>query len=692
MNGNTWTANGRIQQKDSVAAIGGGLSTAVAPTPKVEQKVSLSQTVRAIERQSDRNPPEDSWKCKKHLLISIFFDGTGNNLDADLSTMEHSNVARMYRAHMPDDTLNGISRIYVPGIGTLFPAIRDDGCVETLGVDTHGGMGAIGQARLDFAFEKMQKFITTSEPLCKEITMISLSVFGFSRGATLARAFMRDLLNPALGFSEIQGTQLHWKRGKHPLEVRFVGLWDTVAAVGVAMSGNNVKDYRSPLRWRGNAPRLLASLPGLATGGRLPTSARFLDAATLAFGTPGADPAPGPADGHAAWADGLAIPGQWITGQCVHMIAAHEQRNSFPLDSVLRGSEAPPKTMEIAYPGMHSDVGGGYRPGEGGRGRAARAGVDNLSQAALKPSQISLRTMYDEALAAGVPLRHMGNPVEWQTLNRDDFQVDPGLIPLFNHYMAKANTANAPLGDAMLAHMRLYFAWRFQHIKRRGRVKEDQTIEDNKKVFDADAQALKAQKNALAARRTQLLGERKNAGVGKAPVARESMHHVHPDTLLPISDEVWQTLQSIDEQIIQTDKKTKEVQARIDTLPSHGTLAHNLDVFDDELLYDVRSIADVIARDPGKRALLRPHYRNLLETYEAEFIHDKGLRDEKIIAFFDNHIHDSLADFNKDWTLPSDPRVIYTGGDSKLRYASLEDSPETPRNLASIGNADQQTA
>ena len=89
---------------------------------------------------------------------------------------------------------------------------------------------------------------------------------------------------------------------------------------------------------------------------------------------------------------------------------------------------------------------------------------------------------------------------------------------------------------------------------------------------------------------------------------------------------------------------------------------------------DVRSIIKAIAAKPtnGKaRANLRPHYRVLLEAYEAEFIHKKGLSDQAIIQFFDEYIHDSLAGFGKDATLPSDPRVVYLGGDEKFAYASL---------------------
>jgi hypothetical protein len=66
---------------------------------------------------------------------------------------------------------------------------------------------------------------------------------------------------------------------------------------------------------------------------------------------------------------------------------------------------------------------------------------------------------------------------------------------------------------------------------------------------------------------------------------------------------------------------------------------------------------------------LRPHYRALIEAYENEFEKNKGLTDPAIISLFDNYVHDSLAGFAGDATLPSDPRVVYLGGDLKYEYA-----------------------
>lgn len=660
----------------SVATCGGGQRTDAVPAA-TRQKPTLLQKSQAMGERLQNQPPAHT--CRQKVSISVFFDGTGNNLKADLPTLEHSNVARLFRAHMrPDDigSDENIIPIYVPGIGTLFPEIGDPGKGPIPFVDTHNGMGAVGQKRLDWAFEQLELRIAKAEARAQnptdKIEMISLSVFGFSRGATLARAFIRDLVKAEGGKCVIEGAnQLRWKRGHYPFEIRFMGLWDTVAAVGLAMGANNVNAIRSNRRTTTNAARYLA--PGLVA----------MRAVDLAFGAPGADPAPGSIDGHGAWAEGLAIPGHLISGQCVHMIAAHEQRNSFPVDSVLRGETRPANTKEFVYPGMHSDVGGGYRPGEGGKGKAMPTGELNPGMA-QNLGRISLRAMYDEALVAGVPLRRMNNPEQWKRDNIADFETSPFLIDRFTHYMAEVRASGLRLGDAMLAHMRKYFEWRFHHILIGARTRDLQQIEANEKVWQADAQSLAAQKSALAEQQRLLRDERSRVQMQATSASMQQQRQpgmVDPHTLLPtpagevaareVTAPFRQRIAAIDDKLADTERQIKELQAREETLPSRGTLAKNLTAFDAELLDDAKSIAAVLDTNPAMRQALRPHYRHLVEAYEAELA-GKGLRDEKIIAFFDNYVHDSLADFDKDCTLPSDPRVVYVGGDTKMRFAHVE--------------------
>ena len=82
---------------------------------------------------------------------------------------------------------------------------------------------------------------------------------------------------------------------------------------------------------------------------------------------------------------------------CRHFVAAFEQRSCFPLDSIRNeDGQYPPNTYEVVYPGVHSDVGGGYPQNDQGK---ARGGTNELV------SQIVLHDMYAEAFAAGAPLQ-----------------------------------------------------------------------------------------------------------------------------------------------------------------------------------------------------------------------------------------------------------------------------------------------
>ncbi|MFL5353399.1 phospholipase effector Tle1 domain-containing protein, partial [Archangium sp.] len=93
----------------------------------------------------------------KDLWLTFFFDGTGNNLDADQRADEHSNVARLYRAHEEDDEGKGIFRFYIPGIGTRFAEIGDPG-----GERTGNGFGARGEDRLQWAMDNLERRIKAS--------------------------------------------------------------------------------------------------------------------------------------------------------------------------------------------------------------------------------------------------------------------------------------------------------------------------------------------------------------------------------------------------------------------------------------------------------------------------------------------------------------------------------------------------
>lgn len=154
-------------------------------------------------------------------------------------------------------------------------------------------------------------------------------------------------------------------------------------------------------------------------------------------------------DGHFAWASGtnLVVPG--AVARCMHLVAAHEVRASFPLDSVCVGGRLPGNCKEIAYPGVHSDVGGGYLPGD--QGRSPGAGPAGVRP---KLSQVALAQMYREARMAGVPL---GAPPQLIAARRDNFAIDPALRQAFNAYIEATRTGRVPArngkGDPHFARM-----------------------------------------------------------------------------------------------------------------------------------------------------------------------------------------------------------------------------------------------
>ena len=351
--------------------------------------------------------------CCKTLHISLFFDGTGNNLNNDLlqSEVPHpTNIARLFRACIGDGIAGGTThqgdkargltdnagvglgsyfKYYMPGVSTPFPEMGDldystaglasawfgeervnwgllmiidairrtldqpplatevlSAAVKSMGT-WPGFEGVSGQRHRLAEFTKQLRAIEAplryavlqpTPGVCK-LLGIKLYVYGFSRGAAAARAFVSWLdelmrSRPTLSFGDLE----------IPITVEYLGIVDTVASVGIA------------------------------------------------------DIVPG-ARGHMGWADGnQQLPASGLVKRCLHLVAAHEQRVSFPLESIRRQTgDYPPNCIEVIYPGVHSDLGGGYLPGDQGRG----VGRDDR----LLLSQLALHELYADAFAHGAPLK-----------------------------------------------------------------------------------------------------------------------------------------------------------------------------------------------------------------------------------------------------------------------------------------------
>jgi hypothetical protein len=225
--------------------------------------------------------------CSQSLWISLFFDGTGNNLDIDVPKSKHSNVTRLFLAHELENASTGRYPIYVNGLGTPFLEIG-----ETSASTTGLAFGVGGERRLQWARAEFDKRITKAKARAtnpkQPIRMINVALFGFSRGAALARAFAVRLA------SECRQQGEGWQYQGYRIRLYFMGLFDTVASAGLPASAKAI-DYSPIVRFAAQA--VAVSLPGpLVSLGLI-----------LA-----------PKDGHYLWAGNLKIPA--MAEQCIQAL------------------------------------------------------------------------------------------------------------------------------------------------------------------------------------------------------------------------------------------------------------------------------------------------------------------------------------------------------------------------------------
>lgn len=167
--------------------------------------------------------------------VNVFFDGTANNyynvtaekkLEGEESYQNAlSNIARMWSSLVKDSTL---LTLYVEGMGTT----RNEKD-STRGLALATGETGIDK-RVDSAFPRLVDLVVEKRGNGGLPAILSINVFGFSRGAAAARSFVH-LVN-----TEKQkrfGTT--WDKVK--ILCNFVGLFDTVASYGLNHS-NDVQE------------------------------------------------------------------------------------------------------------------------------------------------------------------------------------------------------------------------------------------------------------------------------------------------------------------------------------------------------------------------------------------------------------------------------------------------------------------
>lgn len=370
------------------------------------------KAIRSANRDVDNTPPGPFQDCRECVHIALFFDGTGNNRFDDDATQRWSNVARLFFAAR-DEPVVGIYPIYIAGVGTRYNASRSwaeriDSWVEDMTLGNAGGLGGDrrldgGDAQMNDALERAMlqnaktegaKASQTAQRMQGEgfdkmfaalanhrlIKTISFSIFGFSRGAALARAFANRLaekMTPAgAGLYKFQGVEAR---------IKFLGVFDTVASFG---------------------------LPGTNWGGW-----RTKD---------------------------LTIPPH--VEMCHHFVAAHEVRFSFPVDLIRDKGTYHGNMLEKVYPGVNSDVGGGYDPGKQGR-------KDMLAR-------IPLRHMLEGAVEYGVRVSSLAYLQTNRAAIAQLIVEDKATADAYKAYLTECAPGEATVEQQMRRHVEQYLSYR----------------------------------------------------------------------------------------------------------------------------------------------------------------------------------------------------------------------------------------
>lgn len=275
------------------------------------------------------------------LVLGIFFDGTGNNavnthnmleacsaqhFDIDSPDAEsilqrtaeekmgitgtgatsyagyYSNIhwlSELYQRKLSESGEYLQYGVYIEGVGTQ--AGKPDSVIGMgLGVADSGVI-----AKTDDAVQLLSETIASALDLLRGryiVDSLLFDIFGFSRGAAAARHFANRVqsTDPAIVNAVSSGLSNYSYNGKPAGRTRFIGIFDTVAAIGTPVNGLN---------------------PHSADTGEVNL---------------------------------YLHPG--VAEKVFHITAQHECRYNFALNSVS------PAWPELALPGVHSDIGGGYLP------------------------------------------------------------------------------------------------------------------------------------------------------------------------------------------------------------------------------------------------------------------------------------------------------------------------------------------
>ncbi len=443
--------------------------------------------IAELERREQSTNNDIKSSCTSNLFFGFFFDGTCNNYELAAKTGDQSNVARMYDIfpgrgvpkvldhviwkYRPERYTN-FFRTYIPGVSSPFDQVNDSGkeWMKTLG----GSVGYKGGDRIIWALIQAINNVNRyfhGQPLVlpQEATALATSL-SLSREARfmmtkidvpVVKAKEKNVIQPRLQFEQLirrlhASVSVHWTKNGAPPIKKDPGI---VKCLHVSIFGfsRGATQARAFTNWLDSLCRLDALVrgEGISSLGGFRVEFDFLGI----FDTV-ASVGPGNtlgnmllfknANGHGAWADAedsLRVPD--CVKRCVHLVAGHELRRSFPCDSISIGSSLPARASEIVFPGVHSDIGGGYEPRQQGKG-VDPSGADMLSR-------IPLLFMYKQARLAGVPLKlELADQVV-----QNKFKAASQTIEDFNAYLSACKKRTGSLTDIIREQAVMQMEWRY---------------------------------------------------------------------------------------------------------------------------------------------------------------------------------------------------------------------------------------
>jgi hypothetical protein len=288
--------------------------------------------------------------------------------------------------------------------------------------DSEWSAAALGTGvtkRVAKAVKDFKKIVSDAQQTTQPVKHIKIAVFGYDRGALVARTFATELLGnvckPARGGPQYQGIAV---------ECEFMGLFDSVSS-----------NYADTLFMK-MAAGALAAAPVGGIGNRVVRiiAEGALQLVLLAKRTLGA----------------VDVPEDFK--HVVHYVAAHELRFYKCVDS-LRKSKSQARITEVVFPGTQPDIGGGARNGDGGKSNEL--------------AKLVARCMHQEAWCRGVPLLRLDQMAAQSQVIAREFRSAQAIAvngtqytvdDMFQAYLSYVRPSG-PLEQHFMAHQKAFVSY-----------------------------------------------------------------------------------------------------------------------------------------------------------------------------------------------------------------------------------------